>query len=67
MSEPTITDINKHEYLKQRLTNGSAYSRLRENSFKNEYIIKYDELYNILFIVYWIIFCFSRQICCYPF
>ena len=57
MSEPTITDINKHEYLKQRLTNGSAYSRLRENSFKNEYIIKYDELYNILFIVYWIIFC----------
>ena len=52
-------------YLKNKLNSGQIHRNLRENGYKNEYINKYDEIYHIMFALYWVLFVIYVGLCAY--
>jgi len=52
-------------YLKNKLNSGQIHRNLRENGYKNEYINKYDEIYHVMFSLYWVLFVIYVGLCAY--
>ena len=52
-------------YLKNKLNSGQIHRNLRENGYKNEYINKYDEIYHVMFALYWVLFVIYVGLCAY--
>tara|TARA_B100000886_G_scaffold340296_2_gene309030 strand:+ start:1338 stop:2522 length:1185 start_codon:yes stop_codon:yes gene_type:complete len=55
----------QHLYLKNKLKSGEIHRNLRENGYKHEYITKYDEIYHIMFSLYWVLFVIYVGLCAY--
>ena len=55
----------QHFYLKNKLRSGEIHRNLRENGYKHEYITKYDEIYHIMFSLYWVLFVIYVGLCAY--